>query len=216
MPSSQIRANPQASAWVALMLLLLIAAGSYIIFEQGREVRISSGEGETQTPAILPTRRLALSPPNPLSGQSVQMSAAMGDCPRASAQLTLDGRPLSFDWSEDGSRISTQFSAASGTHRLELISSRPDCSEGLDVMVQAMQCTGRETARCVAAPGNCPGMKTCQDGRWSACSLSPNICRPGERVPCSSDSCKFGIAICDRCGTGWSPCVPPELIDQKP
>ncbi|MDE1798134.1 MAG: hypothetical protein KGH63_01880, partial [Candidatus Micrarchaeota archaeon] len=56
----------------------------------------------------------------------------------------------------------------------------------------------------------CPGTQACENSRWGECAPLPPICQPGARVPCSSNTCAFGLAQCNACGTGWLECRPPD------
>lgn len=59
------------------------------------------------------------------------------------------------------------------------------------------------------AISGCPGNRTCGNGFYSDCVLPRKICVPGSQVGCSTDSCKFGYATCNPCGTGYGQCLPP-------
>jgi hypothetical protein len=71
--------------------------------------------------------------------------------------------------------------------------------------VQAAQCADGQIRPCGQSDG-CPGTQTCVGGRWGYCAPPTRICQPGERVSCSSNSCSFGLAQCNACGTGWLEC----------
>ncbi len=152
--------------------------------------------------------KLAVSPSSPVQGQAVSVQAKMGDCPRASVSLTLDGQPLSYDWSGDGSGISTSVSPAAGAHRLALQSADAACQATASFEVLAVQCSAGASQDCPS--GACGGTQDCINGRWDACTPRTRICRPGERVSCSSNTCSFGLAECNGCGTGWGECRPPQ------
>ena len=70
----------------------------------------------------------------------------------------------------------------------------PSCNNG-----QAQPC---EISGCI-------GNQTCRNGFYSDCALPRKICVPFSKIGCSSDSCKFGYAICNPCGTGYGVCLPP-------
>jgi hypothetical protein len=66
------------------------------------------------------------------------------------------------------------------------------------------QCSAGQEIAC-ATEKNCPGVRTCVQGEWSACIVR-KICTPGAQAACFVDACAMGYKTCNPCGTGYGDC----------
>ncbi len=53
---------------------------------------------------------------------------------------------------------------------------------------------------------NCQGMRTCENGEWSFCTIKI-ICKPNSTTECYKNGCVSGYKICNECGTEYGPCT---------
>lgn len=75
------------------------------------------------------------------------------------------------------------------------------------------ECSGDEFISCKMAEGGCTGKKYCVSGKFGECARELQVCQPGARLRCSLNSCSFGEAICNECGSGWGECLPREIAE---
>lgn len=192
------------------LLLLVLAAAYFLAPSAGPEAAGMTADGAGQAAQI------GVSPSRPLEGQLVRVDARLFDCPRAGLRLTLDGEPISFDWTGDGAGLRTLLSGQkAGKHQLALRSGGGRCDAALEFEVGARACEEGQNASC-ARGGGCGGRQFCHEGRWGSCEPLPVICRPGQKVSCSSNYCSFGFSVCNACGDAWSECRPPAPSDTNP
>ncbi len=74
---------------------------------------------------------------------------------------------------------------------------------------KAGECDENATRNCYV--GGCPGEQRCVNGRWSGCYLNI-VCIPGAVAPCVVDYCARTYKICNECGSGYSDCMPRDLL----
>jgi len=132
-----------------------------------------------------------------------------GNTATAHVLSTCGGFELSLDGQKAGESemyLDFPFFLSPGGHTLRANGS--GCSVELPFLVLERECFGNQTKPCTV--GDCAGLRSCQNGIFSSeCSLPRKICVPGEKIGCSTDGCKFGYSICNSCGSGFGPCLPP-------
>jgi len=74
-------------------------------------------------------------------------------------------------------------------------------------------CNGSDRSPCVDSLG-CSGERICVRGAWTGC-INKKVCNPGERSNCIENFCSTGYKICNECGTGYSECIHPKIIQNK-
>ena len=153
-----------------------------------------------------PAPALSIEPSSAYENQTVRVQASLPPaCPGASGlTLTLDGQPLAFHLSNG--QLDASLTAPLGAHRVQL--SGASCSAAAGFRVIEAPCVSGRSKACAGA-GGCTGQSVCNAGAWSACRLPERVCDPGQRIPCTSDSCHWGFSACNSCGTAWGPCTPP-------
>ena len=114
--------------------------------------------------------------------------------------LFVDGREIADG---EGS-IRKGVALEKGRH--EILAKNGKCSAMLQVAVSMRECGGNEMKGCVE--GGCNGTQECLGGKWGECAMPRRVCTPGTTTGCSVDSCRFGYATCNGCGTGFSECLP--------
>ncbi len=181
------------------LLSLLALAALFLLWP-----RASAPDTSVDTPA--PQIIISFEPSSAFENQTVQVYAALPpSCPgREGLTLTLDNMPVNFNLSDH--LLSASVSALSGAHRVQL--SGASCSVVNVLHVSPRPCTEGATRACTDSI-HCAGQSVCAGGAWNACRVPPRICDPGTRIPCSTDSCKWGFSNCNSCGTQWGECLPP-------
>ena len=81
-----------------------------------------------------------------------------------------------------------------------------NCSDSVGFSVVAPECSDGQVRQCIS--DGCAGNETCFGGNWGGCALPWKICSPGQEIGCSLDGCHFGYSVCNRCGSGFGPCMP--------
>ena len=95
------------------------------------------------------------------------------------------------------------------TSRLNVAPAAP--SQAPAQVPPAIECSGNGQQNCTI--DGCPGTLTCYGGGYGVCQPKRKICVPGEKIGCSTDACKFGYAVCNSCGTGYSECLPRPIYN---
>ncbi|MFA6489444.1 MAG: hypothetical protein WCT52_02075 [Candidatus Micrarchaeia archaeon] len=116
-----------------------------------------------------------------------------------------------FTISADGNEIcegtsGQEFSFALPAGNHSITASGGNCTVSVPVQVVRPECLDGEIKSCER--DGCAGKSTCFNGGWGGCVLPSKKCAPGTRIGCAYNSCSFGYATCDKCGTGFGPCLP--------
>lgn len=101
-------------------------------------------------------------------------------------------------------RFSASLTAVIGAYKITAEGN--GCTASRVITVLERECTGNETRDCII--NGCDGYQPCRDGRFAACRKNKRVCKPGIKIGCSLDKCRFGYKTCNECGTGYGPCEP--------
>jgi len=85
----------------------------------------------------------------------------------------------------------------------------PSASASAQEEQKIRECEENKTRSCYV--NDCTGQQKCVDGRWGICELNI-ICIPGSIEPCVIDSCIKSYKICNKCGSGYSDCLPRDKL----
>lgn len=116
--------------------------------------------------------------------------------------LLIDGKEIRTENENDA--FSASLTAAMGMHNIT--AEGDGCEASRSVTVLERECSENETESCVI--NGCDGYKPCVDGRFEECRKNRRVCKQGSRIGCPLNSCSFGYATCNECGTGYGPCEP--------
>jgi len=119
-----------------------------------------------------------------------------------SFSLYLDGQGIG----RGESHAQGFFVATEGRHTIEAKGEK--CNASLAFIAEKRECLLGQEINC--GEGECEGKKTCEGGRWGRCVLPKKVCLPGSRAGCNLDGCKFGYSTCNKCGSGFGPCLPKD------
>jgi len=175
--AAMLAAGAIAALAIALLLLFAAQAGQH---------------GMSSQPSI----ELYLSPSGGIPVGSQVQARAYSSC--GSFSIFLDGSPIS----SGESSAEASFVATAGKHVVSAKNSL--CKREIAFTILGKECSEGENRSCNV--GGCPGYQFCEGGIFSACILPKKICVPGEIRGCAINSCRSGYAICNPCGTGFSPC----------
>lgn len=173
----------------------VLACMGIVVFASLAAFRYFSPQQSTQGEAgeirlILESQRL-------LEGQDAKVKA-YSTC--GNFTISADGKTVCAGSS--GQEFS--FPLPAGNH--SITASGGNCSVSVPLQVIARECQDGQAQDC--ARNGCPGKRTCLEGSWSSCALPERKCAPGARIGCAYNSCSFGYATCDKCGSGFGPCLP--------
>ena len=150
-----------------------------------------------------PSPALSLSPQPPRENQALELRLDLTpSCTYTDGQLAADGHALSGA-TADGSIITAPIRLSSGRHLISYDSGA--CHAALRIEVLPALCKDGASRACSNARG-CAGSQECKAGVWLTCRVPAPVCAPNIKVPCPIDSCSWGTATCNSCGSGWSKC----------
>lgn len=181
------------SPWhvLASLAIILLAAATFALFWLLPTIALMQRAPPAGEISVAPSSQTIA------EGESAKVTA-YSTC----GNFTVLANGVKVDSGSSGQEISLSLPA--GNHLITV--QNGNCSASATLEVVRKQCDDGAVVGC--SKDGCPGKKTCYGGIWGGCDLPQRKCTPGGKVACAYNSCSFGYATCDKCGTSLGPCLP--------
>jgi hypothetical protein len=180
-------------AKIFFFIILLVTVISVFLVLTWREEEKAVGIQRKRVVAVATDRK------EYVEGSEIKI---FGESTCGNVSVSVDGEKI-LTKNVDG-RFSASLTAVIGAH--SITAEGEGCTSSRAITVLERECTGNETRDCIV--NGCDGYQPCRDGRFAACRKNKRVCKPGTRIGCSLDRCRFGYKTCNECGTGYGPCEP--------
>jgi hypothetical protein len=190
-----LKSMENTTKWT-LVLLAILAILLAVLLQPGEPV---SAPASPTAPA--PTLTLS---PDPLhENESAELRLLLPpSCAYSDGQLSMDGQAVPGAM-VDGSTVLVSLRLVAGSHTFSF--DNGPCRALLSMKVLPALCPDGTNRSCTNARA-CAGQQACKGGIWLSCRAPAPVCAPHVQVPCPLDSCTWGLATCNSCGSGWSKC----------